>query len=1184
MVALNRDSIRGDSRMQDRHAELVLEEALRNCESEPIERPGRIQSHGALLAIDPITLEITLVSENIGAFLDRAPAEILGAKLAEVLGGSATDRLSKLMVEQLHQPRKFLAKFDGTGKSAEATVHRRGANVVLELEHPEPEGSQGIITLNEWMHRCIDTHRENETLVEYCHSIAEAFRELSGYDRTMIYRFHSDDHGEVIAESRRSDLEAYLGLHYPASDIPRQARELFSKNKVRVLVDARASPIPLLGRGSGTPSDQLDMTYCYLRAISPVHLEYLENMGVRATLVVAILQGSRLWGLLVCHHGEVRKPSQAIQMACHYFSELISVEVAIHEHRERLQAEDAAVDLKRRIFATIADELDWKDAILDRPDPCKAPIRSTGFAIVAGDEVRSVGQVPDESVVLEIKDWIVRNQPGSIFSTETFGLIAAEFADHSAATGILAVEIGRGPSTHLIWFRQEVIREVVWAGNAAKGLVADEQGVRLSPRKSFVAWKSRILGHSPPWEAADLVVAKETRDAVIEVCLHASLVLGAAAQNELVRVGMAVEASGEAILIVDERGRPILLNQAFMSLFGIGLDGLPVPSVSAPGVNSALTKEILAATLEARGNWHGEIKAASPRGELIPVALRVNAVTDGAGDVLGFIAVHFDLTERQRVQTELRDHAARLETARSDLESQSLLLEDARARAEAANQAKSDFLANMCHEIRTPMNGVIGISELLLDTKLDEVQLNYARTIRASGEALMIVINDILDLSKIEAGRMTISVVDFDIRELLAELTELFKPKARQKGIRLTAGLSIDFPAKLRGDVIRIRQILTNLAGNALKFTDHGEVSLRGELIRLTATEAAIRIVVKDSGIGINAAFKDSIFESFTQGESGNLRAAGGTGLGLTICRKLADLMGGRVEMESEEGRGSTFWLDLTLPIPPPSPSQPVVPSVPKVEPRTIRPLRILVAEDNLTNQAVARGLLARIGHEVEVVNNGREAVDAHARNPFELILLDIQMPVLDGHAAAIEIRAAERSRGKRTPIIAVTAYALDNERQRCLESGMDDYLSKPVSSVKLREMIERYEPLIQRRDAAPTPADFRPDDLFEQLMSSPDLTREVLASALDSFSRLLVDMGVSLTESRWKDLAGYCHQLQGAASTITADKMSQSAIELARLSRKGDLPTARECYKSLIEDWTSLRTAIESFDHSLSG
>ena len=1042
-----------------------FEEALRNCEFEPIHLPGKIQEHGVLLGIDPLTFEVTIASENSDEYLALSPAEIIGRSLASILGFSVQERVSRIQSNHdLSRPFPFLISVcrGSTAWDAEASLHRRGSRLILELECSDLGGVGAALHLADWIHQFPRTTSETESIQPFCQSIAHEVRNLSGYDRTMIYQFHSDLHGEVIAESVRSGLSPFLGLHYPASDIPKQARALYLQSRVRVLADVHAPVVSLVGKPNDLATEPLDMTLCNLRGFSPVHLQYLSNMGVGASLVTSIILGDRLWGLLVCHHGRSRNPTHSLRVACNLLSEMISVEVAAFERRQELRVHRSVSDLQRRILDTFMDDSDWKQSILASPEAYFSPIRATGLAIIENSDVLIMGSVPDVGTILRIRDWVTAAHPGSVYSTDALGEAEPSFAGIAQASGVLVAEISRLTPTHLIWFRSEIVQEINWGGEPHKDIVINDRSVQLLPRKSFESWRSSILGRSQPWETIDLASASEIRTSVIEAILRTSLRRGARTEIELVRVQKAIAASSEAILIADEKGHPTFVNQAFVDLCQIDLDDLPRRSVSAPVVDHRIRNEILEATLVRGGSWHGEIEVRRlGEPEITPVDLKIDPVLNEMGMVIGFIAIHFDLTEKNRARKLLEEHARRLEKARIEVEQQALMLKDAKARAESANRAKTDFLANMCHEIRTPMNGVIGLSELLLDSPLNESQVKYVRTIRASGDALMTVINDILDLSKIEAGKMTIVPAELDLRSMLYELSDLLEPKARQKGVKLSVEVAADLPSDLLGDSIRIRQILTNLAGNAIKFTDQGEVKIRGDLVHDGPTEARIKIEVEDTGIGIPESFRTSIFESFTQGEDGNIRASAGTGLGLAICRKLVDLMEGEIDFKSKVGKGSRFWVILTLKHSEGSTTVPENPTAPVAPPQIqqTQALRILVAEDNAVNQLVARGLISRIGHEVTVVSNGQEAVDLVAREKFDLILMDVQMPIMDGFGATAEIRRQEALIGRRTPIVALTAYALREDCQRCLDAGMDDYLSKPISPVALREMLDRFRP-----------------------------------------------------------------------------------------------------------------------------
>ena len=534
-------------------------------------------------------------------------------------------------------------------------------------------------------------------------------------------------------------------------------------------------------------------------------------------------------------------------------------------------------------------------------------------------------------------------------------------------------------------------------------------------------------------------------------------------------------------------------------------------------------------------------------GTRFPVLLSVTALFDDIRNITGFVGVASDITERKRVADELVK---------------------AKEAAEFANRAKTSFLAVISHEIRTPMNGVLGMVDLLLDTPLDQQQIEYARTIAHSGEALLEIINDLLDFSKIEAGEeLALHPESFSLRNLAEGVMKLLQPRVQSRGISLVLEVDSAVPDGLQGDAGRLRQILVNLVGNGVKFTTQGSVYLRICPAQGLASAVGLRFEILDTGIGIEPADIGRLFQPFSQVDSSASRRRGGTGLGLAISKRIVEMMGGRIGVESELGAGSMFWFEVgfglaspggtlaavRIPVEAPSDFRPANP------PTSERPMhRILLAEDQETNRRLATYMLERLGLRPEYAADGREAVSAWERNRYDVILMDCQMPDKDGFEATREIRQREEARKLpregRVRIVALTANALSGDREKCLAAGMDGYLSKPFSLVQLRDALanvglpsqistpEQELPtapvgvmLPSVVSPTPTPALPPPSKFFDpdrpaQLCSElgDEAVEEVIADFLKDLPARSAELQTLMAAARWAELGRLAHSLQG--------------------------------------------------------
>jgi len=532
----------------------------------------------------------------------------------------------------------------------------------------------------------------------------------------------------------------------------------------------------------------------------------------------------------------------------------------------------------------------------------------------------------------------------------------------------------------------------------------------------------------------------------------------------------------------------------------------------------------------------------------------------------------------------LKEHMANLEQR---VEERTRELAVARERAEAASNAKSEFLANMSHEIRTPMNGVIGLTELLLEGGFSaEQQRRHLLAIRDSADNLMVIINDILDFSKIEAGKLQLVPEPFLLRKSLEQGLYPLQLRAAQKGLQLQLEVAPDLPERLVGDMTKLRQVLTNLVGNAIKFSEKGVITVSAVLERQLESSWLLRFCVADQGIGISPAAQARVFDTFEQADQTTTKKYGGTGLGLAICRKLVALMGGEIWVESELDQGSRFYFTLQLD---PAPVDIVIeePDVPSPSPLAAHPkgLRILLADDVEVNRELVKAILERDEHTIIEAANGREAVTAFISGSFDLVLMDVQMPEMDGLQAAAAIRRYEQEQQcGRTPIIAMTAYAGAGDREKCLAAGMDDYLTKPVKPAQVLEMLQRHTGasitvtdqaavVIQPIEA---PALFAREELLERLGGAEALLPRFLGLFFKGVYPHLEGLEAAISSGEADKVRLAAHAIKGSSANIGAMQLRETAAEIEAAAKAGDISAAPERYQTLRQQLEAFKAATE--------
>lgn len=652
---------------------------LTNCELEPIHLIGAVQSHGVLLALSEPDALVLQVSRNCTQLLQRTPADLLDRPLA-ALGGDLADRVLHLARHNtLAEPLALQCVIEPVGgqrRRYEGAVHRTArGTLVVELEPIDPVPGLNPATdlapdvLAGTLSAAVQRFSGAASMGTLSDAVVQALRDLTGYDRVMVYRFDPDGHGQVVAEARHPRLEPLLGHHYPASDIPQRARALYLRNRVRMLVDVddptHVLDPPLLRPGG----EHLDMSMCSLRAMSPIHLQYLRNMGVTASFSASLVRDGQLWGLVTAHHHSPRYLRRTVRAAAELLTEVASTRITAIENYAHAQVALMVRRLEQRLVEATSTDGDWRYALFRNPRTLLQPLDATGAALFHEGELLTAGEVPSTPELRALLEWVHRqagDEPFVVSSVAKAEPLLAALTP--TASGVLAVRLSSSLPDYLMWFRKEQLLTVTWAGNPHKPMV-DDNPLELTPRRSFEAWSEIVRGTAVPWSTTELALARAVGTALADIIVQVQAVRLLIAEHQLRQVRSAVGGAREAVIVADMRGRIIFTNDAFTQLRGSGVDA--GQDLADQFTQPEPVRQAISSQRQAPQPWRRELDLVSDSGPL-PVSVRAELVTGRDGLRLGYILVLTDLREARRahlaraqLEQSLRQ-AARLTTQDSD--------------------------------------------------------------------------------------------------------------------------------------------------------------------------------------------------------------------------------------------------------------------------------------------------------------------------------------------------------------------------------------------------------------------------------------------------------------------------------------------------------------------------------------
>jgi len=893
---------------------------LGRCADDPIHVPGAIQGHGALLVLAPgPELAVEQASANLGAFLALDAEAALGRPLADLLPDGTVAAIRTLLEGASDADRDFpafrLLAADGRTPLF-ATPHRHDDCLLLELEAaaaPSPDGPKldgdTFAEVEANFQRALDGAAN---VFEIARATVDLISETSRFDRTLIYAFLPDWTGEVIAEIKRPAATAFLGMRFPASDIPPPARRLAEANPLRVTADVLGDPVPLLPEVNPRTGRPLDLTRAVLRAVAPVHLQYLRNMGVSAALNASLVVEGKLWGILSCHHEVPRLADPPLRERLTRIAARANAALERVVEADRVEAER---QVARRLAVVERTVLRSDNVVrqLLASDPGLLDLaQADGLAVVAGDDVASFGLTPDTALIRRLADLTAERDDQVLVAECLTDWDATTEVCREASAGMLAVALTRDPRVVIAAFRREVVHEVIWGGDPSRP--AEVVGETLTPRKSFEQWRETVVGHCRPWEP-ETIVAWQGLPAWLGTAFGG---YGAAALRLIEDIGQLLpparfdepflrallNAVAGTLVVAENRrdGRSEILvtNRDFRHTFRIAPDeligrsleeALHIVGLTDPRIPALAPGAVLEATVLTAGRGERNIRI-SHRPLL--------HLCTGGGDRAFAAWVFEDATGSRRVEQ---------------------ALQSARDQAVVASRAKTEFLANMSHELRTPLNAIIGFSEIMraeLFGALGSAKYKeYVKNIQTSGEHLLAVIGEVLDISKVEAGHYVLEEQVINLSAVVQDICLLESDQAERAGVKLMQEVAArEMP--LQADERALKQILLNLLSNSFKFTPSGGMVTCRALYLPTG---GIAIEVQDTGIGIPEDHLHRVLDPFIQVRDRHARKTTGTGLGLSLVRVLAELHGGRVTVNSQPGRGTAIRVSL-----PPWRSTPVHP------------------------------------------------------------------------------------------------------------------------------------------------------------------------------------------------------------------------------------------------------------------
>jgi len=869
---------------------------LDSCAQELIHLPGAIQPQGALLACEQRSLTVLSASANAQDFFGRTPAQMHRQPLGSLLDPHSVASIRNALEAAFVRPYmpSLVALRLHDGRELQGNVHAHGGVVYVEVGSTAQDPVQAMYTVLQNTYPVLGSMTEADSLESMLSMAAGYVKRVTGLDRVMVYRFDEHWHGEVIEEQcTRADVPLYFGLRFPASDIPAQARALYRTGLIRYIADVSYTAVPLLPLLNPREQMPFDLSYCTFRSVSPVHLQYLKNMGVSSTLVVSIVVDSELWGLISCHHYEPTSLSLVQRQICGMVALVAGAMVKSLQDKQQSQQRVQRAQLQLAIMQAFgvagrSVQIALKSAAVNLTKLLEA----TGGALWQGDEIMPFGHTPHSEVLAAL----VKQARVALASVPEHPWRCTHLGQPGVGTpvlgGALAIALDPQASKGLIWLRPELRQVVLWGGNPDEPATETQHGdgsITISPRQSFESWKQIVQSQCAAWTAADVEAATSLRPLELVLDTHQAVELLHASEEKF--RGLA-SLTADAYWETDAQHRFTQFETGRLGAMGLHLAPLGGP-LGESFLPDAVGGEPLPAMMDKqRVIRELDCYAALPDSRQLPLTLNAEPIYSATGAFFGYRGTLSDTSVRRAAD------AVRVE----------------RDAAIRANLAKSLFVSHMSHELRTPLTAVLGYAQLLgMSEKrpLDLQQRAWVKDLLEAGNHMLQMVEDLLDLSMVEAGQMKLTVEPVDFKAQVAEVLRMLDTTIAARALQVTVDVdSALLQRPLMADAKRLRQVLLNLLSNAVKYNVEGG-SIVVTARHLDGTNGGLQVAVADTGVGISPIDLPHLFEPFNRfGHDRGVIA--GTGIGLVISRRLVQAMGGQLTATSTLRMGTTF--SFTLP------------------------------------------------------------------------------------------------------------------------------------------------------------------------------------------------------------------------------------------------------------------------------